>query len=203
VTPVEASELLGVGVSATRAEIEAAFKARARRSHPDRFAGASAAESASAAAEFIRVTEARDVLLRGLDGRSVPVVPMSAPVTAPAPTRPVRRVAAGIWSYVLIVASIFSVIGGAIPLSPWNLVLLGPLAFFAISFARTGRRGFLIGTLIFAAANAVVDVAIISFGSLVALELLLAPVIALVVVGRGEARRVRNALRARQARQAL
>ncbi|MDQ1597833.1 MAG: hypothetical protein QOI70_1257, partial [Microbacteriaceae bacterium] len=62
-TLIEAAALLGVAEDASRADIEAAFKRLARLSHPDRFAGASAARSAAAAEEFIRITEARDMLV--------------------------------------------------------------------------------------------------------------------------------------------
>jgi hypothetical protein len=192
-TAAEAADLLGVGGGATPVEIESAFKRRARMSHPDLFTGASAAETAAAAAEFIRVSDARKLLLRLAAERGVTAPPVveplvysreSMPVRLPSPSR-----APAVWISLLIVASFFCFLGGTLPLSPWNLLLLLPLDFFAIAFARTGRRAFLVGTLVSGAANAAVAVTIASFGSLVALEILLAPVIALVVLGR--ARRLR------------
>ena len=201
----DAARLLGVTLDATRGEIERAFTQRARMSHPDRFTGVSSAQSQAAAAEFIRATEARNLLLRlaaervGADrGRAdatagppritESLVYTSAPVARGVPR---RSSAATIWSFLLLVASVFSFLGGTLPLSPWNLLLLVPLDVCAIAFARTSRQSALVGTLVFGAVNAAVAVAIASFGSLVALEILLAPVIALVVIGRSRRRRLR------------
>jgi len=193
VTAAEAALLLGVGVDATPAEIERAFKQRARMSHPDRFTGASPAESRAAAAEFIRVSEARNLLLRlaaervGAAGRpSPPRITESLVYTSTPGDRPVprRSGATMIWTFLLLVASVFCFLGGTLPLSPWNLLLLVPLDVCAIAYARTSRQRALVGTLVFGAINAAVAVTIASFGSLVALEILLAPVIALVVIGR-------------------
>lgn len=61
-SPTAASAVLNVGMAASRQEVDRAFRARARLCHPDRFAGASAAEQAAASAEFIRACDARDVL---------------------------------------------------------------------------------------------------------------------------------------------
>jgi hypothetical protein len=189
----DALEVLGVGVDASPAEIETAFKRRARDSHPDRFTGASPAETAAASAEFIRITAARDLLLRAAaersrehDGRPTPFVYTSG--SAAQVVRRQGRVVA-IWAALLVVASVFCFLGGTIPRSPWNLLLLVPLNLFAVAFARTGRSAYLVGTVLWAAANALVAVLIVSFGSLVALEILLPPVIALIVIGRGRARR--------------
>jgi hypothetical protein len=198
VTSVEAALLLGVGAEGTPTEIERAFKLRARMSHPDRFTGASAAESRAAAGEFIRITEARNLLLRlaaervgAAGGPSAPRIIESLIYTSdPTPRSfPRRSGATMIWTFLLLVASVFSFIGGTLPLSPWNLLLLVPLDFCAIAYARTSRRAGLVGTLVFGAVNAAVAVTIASFGSLVALEILLAPVIALVVIGRSRLRR--------------
>jgi hypothetical protein len=198
VTSAEAALLLGVSAEAMPTEIERAFKQCARMSHPDRFTGASAAESRAAAADFIRVTEARNLLLRlaaervGAAGRSsAPRIIESLVYTSdPTPRSfPRRSGATTIWTFLLVVASVFSFIGGTLPLSPWNLLLLVPLDVCAVAYARTSRKGALVGTLVFGAVNAAVAVTIPSFGSLVALEILLAPVIALVVIGRSRLRR--------------
>ena len=201
----EAARFLGVGLDATRGEIERAFTQRARMSHPDRFTGVTSVQSQAAAAEFIRATEARTLLLRlaaervGADrGRAdaaagstrvtESLIYTSAPIARGVP----RRSGAGtIWTFLLLVASVFSFFGGTLPLSPWNLLLLVPLDVCAIAYARTSRQSALVGTLVFGAVNAAVAVAIASFGSLVALEILLAPVIALVVIGRSRRRRFR------------
>lgn len=191
-TTAEAAMLLGVSVHAMPKEIERAFKQRARMSHPDRFTGVSPAESRAAAAEFIRVTEARNLLLRLAAERVAGGAPSAPRITEPlvytsVPAfrgAPRRSGATAIWTFLLVVATVFSFFGGTLPLSPWNLLLLIPLDVCAIAYARTSRRSALVGTLVFGAINAAVAVTIASFGSLVALELLLAPVIALVVIGR-------------------
>lgn len=179
--------MLGVSVDATPTEIERAFKQRARVSHPDRFTGASPAESRAAAAEFIRVTEARNLLLRLTAERGSTARVITEPLiyTSPPAARgvPRRSGATLIWTSLLLVASVFCFIGGTLPLSPWNLLLLVPLDVCAIAYARTSRQRALVGTLVFGAINAAVAVTIASFGSLVALQILLAPVIALVVIG--------------------
>ena len=201
----EAAKLLGIALDATRGEIERAFTQRARMSHPDRFTEVTSAQSQAAAAEFIRATEARNLLLRlaaervGADrGRAdaatgparitESLVYTSAPVARGVPR---HSGAAMIWSFLLLVASVFSFLGGTLPLSPWNLLLLVPLDVCAIAYARTSRQSALVGTLVFGAVNAAVAVVIASFGSLVALEILLAPVIALVVIGQSRRRHLR------------
>ena len=201
----EAAKLLGIALDATRGEIERAFTQRARMSHPDRFTEVTSAQSKAAAAEFIRATEARNLLLRlaaervGTDrGRAdaatgparitESLVYTSAPVARGVPR---HSGAATIWSFLLLVASVFGFLGGTLPLSPWNLLLLVPLDVCAIAYARTSRQSALVGTLVFGAVNAAVAVAIASFGSLVALEILLAPVIALVVIGQSRRRHLR------------
>ena len=201
----EAAKLLGIALDATRGEIERAFTQRARMSHPDRFTEVTSAQSQAAAAEFIRATEARNLLLRlaaervGADrGRAdaaegsaritESLVYTSAPVVRGVPR---HSGAATIWTFLLLVASVFSFLGGTLPLSPWNLLLLVPLDACVIAYARTSRQSALVGTLVFGAVNAAVAVAIASFGSLVALEILLAPVIALVVIGQSRRRRLR------------
>ena len=201
----EAAKLLGIALDATRGEIERAFTQRARMSHPDRFTGVTSAQSQAAAAEFIRATEARNLLLRlaaervGADRGRADAAAGSAQITeslvytsAPVPRGvPRRSGAATVWTFLLLVASVFSFIGGTLPLSPWNLLLLVPLDVCAIAYARTSKQSALVGTLVFGAVNAAVAVAIASFGSLVALEILLAPVIALVVIGQSRRRRLR------------
>ena len=195
----EAAVLLGVRVDAVPAEIERAFKQRARMSHPDRFTGALPTETRAAATEFIRITEARNLLLRLAAERvssgapSIPRITESLVYTSAPATRvaPRRNGATAIWTFLLLVASGFSVIGGTLPLSPWNLLLLLPLDLCAIAYARRSRTSSLVGTLVFGAINAAVAVTIPSFGSLVALEILLAPVIALVVIGRSRRARRR------------
>ena len=61
-TPERAAAILGVSPTATPIEIRAAYNARARLAHPDRFAGGTPKQQTDAAARFIRLTEAYEVL---------------------------------------------------------------------------------------------------------------------------------------------
>jgi membrane associated rhomboid family serine protease len=53
-----------------------------------------------------------------------------------------------------------------------------------VAFARTGRTGYLAIVLALGAATAVLTVMFASFGPLVAMQLLIAPVLGLVALGR-------------------
>ncbi|KQQ93142.1 hypothetical protein ASF62_15505 [Leifsonia sp. Leaf325] len=61
-TPERAAAILGVSPTATPTEIRAAYNARARLAHPDRFAGGTPKQQSDAAARFISLTEAYEVL---------------------------------------------------------------------------------------------------------------------------------------------
>lgn len=196
-TPADAAALLGVALDASPAQIDAAYKRRARASHPDQFVGAGPQQTRAAADEFIRVTDARLLMLRYAaeqGSRARPTVPTTSPVAATATgtttaRHPAAPVALIVWSYLLIFASVFAFIGGALPFSPWMLLVLVPTDIASIAYARTGRRGFMIATLVMGAVNAAVTIAFASFGALLAFEVLLAPGIALFVLGQRTARR--------------
>lgn len=81
-TPDVASAILNVDLHAGSEQIVAAYKLRARMTHPDRFAGSPPGVIKAAHTEFIRVTEARDVLLAASQSGSRPAPP---PPTAPQP----------------------------------------------------------------------------------------------------------------------
>jgi hypothetical protein len=61
-TPGEAAVILSVDVDAPLDDIDRAYRAHARRAHPDLLVGASPERVVAAEAEFVRVTEARAVL---------------------------------------------------------------------------------------------------------------------------------------------
>lgn len=84
-TPEAAAAILNVSSTASRAEVDAAFRLRARMSHPDRFAGASAGDIQAATAEFVRVGRARDVL-HGV--RPAPTFHANPPRSAPHSSAP-------------------------------------------------------------------------------------------------------------------
>ena len=203
-TPADAAAVLGVTLDASPAQIDAAYKRRARASHPDQFVGAGPQQAKAAADEFIRVTDARLLLLRYAAehaSRARPTVPTTPPVAATAdrsgrsdrsdsaarpPEAPVSTI---VWSYLLIFASVFAFIGGPLPFSPWMLLVLIPTDVAAIAYARSGRRPFMVAALVMGAVNAGVTIAFASFGALLAFEVLLAPGIALFVLGQRTARR--------------
>jgi hypothetical protein len=89
-TPEAAAAILGVDISASKQEVDAAWRRRARMTHPDRFAGASRADLEAATAEFIRVGLAQEALhasrTRGKTQTSQPTNPnFSGARSAPKP----------------------------------------------------------------------------------------------------------------------
>jgi len=180
-TPEEAAALLRVRADASAPDIERAFRARARSMHPDRLTNATPAQLADAARGFASISTAHEVLLREAAER-----PVDAVLEPDEPRRlPTGRWLIISWLLVLLVAGVISYYGGVLPYSSTDILLrLLPLAASATAFALTGRRGFLVLTLIFTAASAVLTLALASFGSLVALGLLLVPVVGLIAVGR-------------------
>jgi hypothetical protein len=90
-TPEAAAANLGIAVDAGASEIEAAYRRKARLTHPDRFADGSAAQLRNAATQFTRAGIARDTLLarpRAASAVRVPSGPEASRST-PAP-RPAR-----------------------------------------------------------------------------------------------------------------
>lgn len=87
----EARACLHVSPGATADDIRQAFRRRARIVHPDRHPDADPDELRALEAEFNRVREARDILVRfTLDPLRSPS-PESAPRPAPATSRPTPR----------------------------------------------------------------------------------------------------------------
>lgn len=166
-TPDAAAAVLGVRVDATHEQIEAAYRAKARESHPDR--GSADAEA------FVRATEARDVLL----ARPMVVAPPSASV----PRWSWRLFAA--WVAVILVAVFVSTFRAPEPLGPIEPVLrYGALGGALVGYALTGRRVFFWLAVVAAAWVAFVTLAFTSFGPLVGLLLLIAPFYGLTLLGR-------------------
>jgi hypothetical protein len=171
-TPEEAAALLGVRVDATRAEIEFAYRRAARASHPD-ITGESTA--------FMRVTEAHDVLL---DAQTAAVVepqraepPLSIPLLIT-------------WVALMGFAIAVSIGASGFPLTPLEPVLrFGLLAVGSIGYAITGKRVYLVLAVIGIAATAVATVLFTSFGSLLGMLLLAAPLYGLLIT-RARLRRV-------------
>ncbi|WP_213814845.1 J domain-containing protein [Glaciihabitans sp. dw_435] len=202
-TPAEAASILRVSPDASAAEIEHAYRVRARQCHPDRIPNASRAEASAATAEFIRVADAREVLSHPHDyaaagpGR----VPFTAGPAAARPTSsappyepyyfpPPRWFAIVAWSAILPLAIALSFTGGPLPYSALDLLLrLVPLGVVSVAFAITGRRGLFFVLAFLVAVSAIVTFVGASFGTLLVLELLLVPVIGLALIGRRKGRR--------------
>ncbi|WP_198418621.1 hypothetical protein, partial [Cryobacterium lactosi] len=90
-----------------------------------------------------------------------------------------------VWTGLYVLAAGISYIGGPLPQSTLDLWLrLVPLGLASVAFARTGRTGYLAIVLALGAATAVLTVMFASFGPLVAMQLLIAPVLGLVALGR-------------------
>jgi hypothetical protein len=67
-TPGEAAVILSIDVDASLEDIDRAYRAHARRAHPDLLVGANHDEIVAAEAEFVRITEARAVLHNRVTG---------------------------------------------------------------------------------------------------------------------------------------
>ena len=90
-----------------------------------------------------------------------------------------------VWLGLYIVAALVSFLGGPLPYSGLDLWLrLLPLGLAAAAYARTGRQGFLAVVVALGGATAALTIAFASFGPLVSMILLAAPVLGLVALGR-------------------
>ncbi len=165
-TPDEAAAILGIEPGAGRPEIDAAYRRAARASHPD-LAGESDA--------FVRATQAREVLL------ATPVVVVSEPIDDRR-SGPLSRPLLITWIALMAFAIAISVGGSPFPLTPAEPILrFGALAAGSIGYAITGRRGFLMLAVAAIAATALVTILFTTFGSLLGMLLLAAPLYGLLV----------------------
>ena len=180
-TPANAAEILGVGETATGAEIEAAFRRLARQSHPDLFAGHEADAIATASATFARVAEAHAVLLRSVSDAQRPVFVSSA-MSVP-PQRSPWLLAT--WIAMLVVATALSFTAGALPGSWLDLFArMVPFGVMLVGYAITGARVFFVLAAVLFVASALVTLFFASFGSLLAFQVLLVPTLGLWYLGR-------------------
>lgn len=163
--------MLGVTADAPRPEIDAAYRRAARALHPD-------LDGAEPAA-FIRATEARQVLIDLPRAEPVPLV------VAHRGRRPLSWPVLVTWIALLVFAVAVSIGGSDLPLGPIDPILRwASLAVGAIGFGVTGRRGFLVLTVIAIAATAVLTIVFTSIGALLGMFLLAAPLYGLLVMGR-------------------
>ncbi|MBM7504268.1 J domain-containing protein [Agromyces aurantiacus] len=145
-SPDEAAAVLGVARDAELADIDRAYRRLARELHPDRYVGRPVEESTAAAARFIQVAHAREVLVAFANrpapasGRVVVERP-AADGAAPRPT-PVPRFSwwvFGAWALLLLAGAALSTATGPI-LTPLDLWLrLALLVSFALATSLTRR----------------------------------------------------------------
>jgi len=213
-TPGEAAAILSIDVDAPLDAVDRAYRAHARRAHPDLLVGASPDEVAAAEAEFVRVTEARAVLRRRATGASDPggfgagardawAADSGSPHPPGYPAggdstrtpyvgfseRAVPRAPSSwlivTWTLLMLGACAVSFLVGPLPGSVVDLVLrLLPVTAFSVVYALTGHRLVLGAAVILVAVTAVMTFLLASFGSLLSIELLLVPFFGLVSAGR-------------------
>ena len=179
-TREEAAAALGVSVDATDAEVQRAFTAGARTSHPDRFSDATPEQSKQAAQEFIRLTTARDVLLH-----TRPESPAGPAFTVQYRYRRISWQELAAWLSVLAVAVFVSIFGADLPFTIAEpLARFGLLTVGLVGFARTGRQGFFVLVVVCIAVTAVLTIAFTTLGALLGMFITAFPVIGLVLAGR-------------------
>jgi len=183
-SPADAATVLGVSPGASAAAIESAYRRLARQVHPDLFV----TEPPVARGEgdrFIEVAEARRVLLEQTGGQE----PVGEFVSIPHPVSPVRIVT---WAAVALLAAFVAIFGTAAPFGTVELLVRWTLIIVVlVAFASTGRTVWLVVAAIMLGATAITTVIFSSFGAMLGLFILSAPAIALVVIGRSKALRMR------------
>ncbi|MGL4340614.1 MAG: DnaJ domain-containing protein [Rhodoglobus sp.] len=194
-TPEQAANILGVSMDASLADIERAYRRRARATHPDRFVSASAQRSRQASGDFMSAAKARTVLTARAvltsqrAGSAIPTELPNAPLEN-VPLRPRSPRLLVTWAALALLAIFVSVYGGAVPWTPVEPVLRYTTMFFAlIIFAVTGKTVWLVIAVSVIAATAVITVVATTFGALLGLLLLVAPVFGLIMIGRDVAAR--------------
>jgi hypothetical protein len=200
-SPEIAAAILEVSLDADRAELDRAYRALARTTHPDRFVGADAATKARASARFARGTEALAILsdraaflateASGSSAGSRTFAYRSGAVSSR--SIPMSRVVIIGWFAVLSLAVALSISGGAAPLGVIEVsARMALISSALVIFSLTGRPGFFVAVVVLASLTAVFTFFAASFWSLVALMIFLAPVIAL--AGAGQRRAALNKL---------
>lgn len=175
-TPEEAAAILGVDLGADRETVEHAFVRQAKAWHPDRFAGADPQQAARVQAEFIRITNARNILLADLEAHEPPPV-----VRRPPPSW--RLITA--WTALALFAIFVAMFRYPAPFTVAEpIIRYGALMLAAIGYAATGWHPLFIVAIATGGLTVVVSLVYVSFGMLVGLFLLLPAVIALLVLGR-------------------
>lgn len=179
--------MLGVPVDASAREVQVAYRRAARDVHPDRQGQASMRDAALASATFIRVTEARDLLL---------ALAAASSATASAPSLSQARpstVLTWVWVGLLLIGIGLSVIAHEFPLTPIEpAVRFALLAVSATAFAWTGRQLWWVLLWVAIVGTALETIIFTTLGSLLGMLLMAAPIYGLSVIGFAR-RRMREA----------
>ncbi|GAB3408623.1 hypothetical protein GCM10027515_26170 [Schumannella luteola] len=184
-----ASELLGCAPDASRAQIEGAFRLRARATHPD------VLDHPRVAADLAALTEARTVLL-AVNGGASTAGPAEQPgdgprIFVPPPTPPAPLVAPAIiagGAVLLAAALAFAAVGSASPLAPFETVARSVAVFASLlGFALTGRRWLFLVAVVLLALTAWTVLAWTSFGALVGALATIPAALILLTAGRRRA----------------
>lgn len=174
-TPDEAARLLGVDAGASADQVKVAFRAKARTAHPDAAGGASDA--------FIRLTQARDILLLAPPPPTITYVPAAA-----VPRRWSWRLFAT-WVGLLVLGLAVNVSGSDLHLTIAEPIVRSLLVVGGfVGYALTARRLWLVLGLIGIGATAIVALLFTTLGALVGLLLMFAPMYGLLLMGQTAAR---------------
>jgi preprotein translocase subunit Sec63 len=183
----DAAATLGISPDATETEIQRAFTLGARASHPDRFTNSTPERAASAAEEFIRITAARDLLLREVKRAAASVGPAVFTFTTQVSSRRITWQELAAWLSVLVVAIFVSIFGANLPFTLAEpLVRFTVLTVGLVGFARTGRQLYFVLIVVCITVTAILTIAFTTFGALLGMLLLAVPTIGLVLAGRAQ-----------------
>ena len=176
-----AARLLGVPVDASRADIERAFRRRARLEHPDVSGDPTA---------FAAVTEARNVLVRaeGWDAPPAAAVPQPGRRRA----EPIRRPPFELPPILLLLVSVLLIVGTLVagfastsPFAPVEPLLRSVVLVVAvIGYAVTRLRVFGVVSGVAILATAVATIAWVNFGTLLGGALMAPAIVLLMLHGR-------------------
>ncbi|MFC0681156.1 J domain-containing protein [Lysobacter korlensis] len=180
--PATAARVLGVSLDASRADIERAFRRRARLEHPDLTGDATA---------FAAVTQARDVLVRAEGWRTAAADPPRARTTGASAARrgfDLPPPVLALLCVLLVAGSLVEGLASTSPFAPLEPVLRsGFLVGTVVGYALTRRRVLGILSAIAIVTTAVATLVWVSFGSLLGGALMAPAIVLLVLHGRNRA----------------
>lgn len=176
-TPDDAARLLGLAVGASRDEVKAAFRAKARSAHPDAGGDKDA---------FIRLTRARDILLLAPPAPTITYVPAAA-----IPRRRSWRLFAT-WVGLLVLGLAVNISGSDLHLTVAEPIIRSILVIVGfVGYALTGRQLWLVLGIIGVGATAIVALLFTTLGALIGLLFMIAPMYGLLLMGQASAKAAR------------